>query len=122
MNPKYRRKSIQELIDESFVPADLYSSNPAEIEAMLDAAGGEPLAEDQIARILKKAAGDLPIGRRIDDESSWCEDALNDQERELLALHRNEGKELPPEVADKLRQLREKAKADQEMESDDLEA
>ena len=33
------------------------------VEAMLDAAGGEPLSDEQVERMLKKAKGELPVGR-----------------------------------------------------------
>ncbi len=122
MNPKEHDKPAQELIAKVLLPPDLCPSDPAAIEAMLDVADGEPLEDEQVERMLKKAMGELPVGQREEEEPEWCEDALNEQERELVALHRNEGDELPPEIAEKLRRLREKAKAEEEEDSDDMES
>lgn len=119
MKPDEHDRPIQDLIAKVFLSPDICSSDPVDIEAMLDAANGDPLDDEQVNRILKKAMGDLPIGRH-EEEPGWCEHVPSEQERELVALHRNEGDELPPDIAEKLQQLREKAKAEGE-ESDDVE-
>jgi YesN/AraC family two-component response regulator len=122
MRPEERDKPVRDLIANVFLPPDLCPNDPAAIESMLDALTVEPLDEEQIERMLKKARGELPVGEREEKESEWCEDALTDQENELLALHRNGGEELPPEIQEKLRRLREQAKKEDasEDECDDL--
>lgn len=64
MTPEEHDKPVRELIAKVFLPLDLCPSNPKDIEAMLDAAGGTPLAEDQVARMLKKARGELQVGEQ----------------------------------------------------------
>lgn len=119
MTPEEHDKPIQDLIAKHFLPPDLCPSTPDEIEKMLSASGGAPLEEDQIKRMLKKARGELPVGEREDDDPVWSEEEEHETEEELLALHRNEGKELPPDVAEKLRRLRELAKEQEEEDGDD---
>lgn len=102
---------LRKLIAKAMLPPDLCASDPEGIEAMLDAAKGDPLPEDRIERILKKARGELPVGEREDSEPVWTGDVLSDEEEALLALHKNEGEELPPEIKEKLRRLREIARS-----------
>jgi hypothetical protein len=113
MTPEEHDKPVRDLIARFYLPPDLCPSDPKDIEAMLDAAGGRPLGEDQIERMLKKARGELPVGEREEGEPEYSEEALSEEERELVALHRNEGNELPPEVEEKLRRLRERAKEEE---------
>ena len=112
--PEEYDKPVRDLIARFYLPPDLCPSDPKYIEAMLDAAGGRPLGEDQVERMLKKARGELPVGEREEEEPEYSEEALSEEERELVALHRNEGNELPPEVEEKLRRLREKAEEEED--------
>jgi hypothetical protein len=118
MTPEEHDKPVRDLIAKVFLPPDLCPSDPKDIEAMLDAAGARPLGEDQLERMLKKARRELPVGQREEEKPEWSEEALTEEERELVALHRNEGDQLPPEVEEKLRRLREKARAE-EVDGDD---
>lgn len=120
MTPEEHDKPVRDLIAKVYLPPDLCPADPKDIEAMLDAAGGSPLAEDQVERMLKKARGELPVGEREEEGPLWSEDALTEEERELVALHRNEADELPPEIEEKLRRLRERARTEEEDSDDEL--
>lgn len=109
MTPEEHDKPVRDLVAKHFLPPDLCPSAPDAIEAMLDAAGGKPLGTEQLERMLKKARGELPVGERNEGTPDWSEE-VSEEEEELLALHRNESGELPPDVEEKLRQLREQAK------------
>src|SRR5438094_551953 len=112
-------KPVKDLIARAFLPAELCPSDKA-IEAMLDKAQGRPLSDEQVERMLKKAKGELPVGEREEEpDAPWSEDALTAEQKELVFLCRNEGKELPPEIEEKLRRLREKARAEGEEDGDD---
>jgi hypothetical protein len=121
MTPKDPDKRLREKIEKAFVSADLCTTDPAEVEALLDAAKAEPFAEDKVQRMLKKLKGDLPIGKREqqqeedeeEEEPVWTEGEMTEVE-ELVALHKNSSGELPPEIQEKLRQLREKARREPE--------
>jgi hypothetical protein len=113
-------KPVRDLIAKVFLPPDLCPSDPKSIEAMLDKARGPQLSEEQIERMLKKAKGELPVGEREEEEYiPWSEDTLTAEQQELVFLCRNEGMELPPDIKEKLRSLREKAKAMEEEEGED---
>jgi hypothetical protein len=126
MTPEEHDKPVRELIARLYLPPDVCPSDPKDIEALLESFAGKPLSEDQVERMLKKARGELPVGDREGEEPQWSEEALSEQERELVALHKNESGRLPPEIEEKLRRLREKAKAKarekEEDHDDDLES
>ena len=62
---------------------------------MLDKARGRPLKDEQVERMLKKAMGELPVGEREEEPYDlWSEVELTAEQRELVFLCRNEGKEL----------------------------
>lgn len=110
MPPTDPDKRLRELIAKAFVPPDLCAEDPADIEAMLDAAASAPFDEEQTEQILRKARGAIPVGEREEEQPTWEETDLTVEERELVALHRGEGGKLPPEIEEKLRLLREKAR------------
>jgi hypothetical protein len=115
MTPDDSDKRLREKIEKAFVPADLCNRNPDAIEPLLDAAKAEAFSEDKIQRMLKKLKGEIPLGEREKEEEQspvWTESELTEEEDALVALHRNSGGELPPEVEEKLRRLREQAKSE----------
>jgi hypothetical protein len=125
MTPEDPDKRLRERIEKAFVPADLCSTDPAAVEALLDAAKAEPFPEDKVQRMLKKLRGELPISKREqakekenkeeeEEEPAWSETELTQEEKELVALYRNGGGELPPAIKEKLRRLRDKAKREPE--------
>jgi hypothetical protein len=114
MTPEDADKRLRQLIAKAFVPSKLCASDREDIEIMLDAAGGEPLSKGRIERILEKAKGGAPVGVRAEKEPVWSEDRMTEVEEALVALHRNEGGEMLPEIQEKLRRLREKARSEPE--------
>ena len=107
MIPENDDKPVRDLIADVFLPPDICPSDPKSIEAMLDAANDRPMSDDQIERMLKKAKGDLPVGvRDMEVEGkAWIEDAQTEADRDLVALHRNEGAELPADIEEELKRL-----------------
>lgn len=117
MTPEDPGKRLREKIEKAFVPADLCTTDPTAVEALLDAVKAEPFAEDKVQRMLKKLKGDLPIGKREqqqEEEPVWTEGEMTEEEEALVALHKNSSGELPPEIQEKLRRLREKARREPE--------
>ncbi len=116
MTPEDSDKRLREKIERAFVPADLCTTDPAAIEALLDAAKAEPFTEDKVKRMLKKFKGDIPLREHDKEEEDlvWNESELTEEEEALVALHRNGGGELPPAIQEKLRRLREQAKGESE--------
>ncbi len=109
-------KRLREKIEKAYVPADLCTNDPDAVEALLDAAKAKPFSEDKINRMLEKFKGDIPLGERerVEEDPVWTERDLTEEEEALVALHRNDGGELPPAIQEKLRQLREQAKREPE--------
>ena len=88
-----------------------------ESEAMLDALGGDEFGEDKVSRIMDKAFGREPLGRRESEPVAF--DVTSDEEAgELLALHRAGSDELTPEMKAKLDALRKKVQQEEEDETD----
>jgi hypothetical protein len=116
MAPDDPDKRLREKIEKAFVPADLCTNDPAAVEALLEAAKAEPFAEDKVQRMLKKLKGDLPIGKREQqqEEPVCSEGEMTQEEEALIALHKNSSGELPPEIQEKLQRLREKARREPE--------
>ena len=120
MSHEENDKTIRDLIARVFLPPDECPADSASIEAMLDKLRGRPLSDEQVERMLKKAKGELPVGvREEEEEAQWSEEELTAEQRELVFLCRNEGTELPPEIEEKIRRLREKADAEEEEDEGD---
>ncbi len=117
MTPEDPDKRLREKIEKAFVPTNLCTTDPAAVEALLDAAKAEPFAEDKVQRMLKKLKGDLPVSKREqqqEEEPVWSVGVMSEEEEALVALHKNSSGELPPEIQEKLRRLREKARREPE--------
>lgn len=103
-------RRLRELVALTVFPRRACESHPNEIEAMLDSVSGVPLSDFQVQRILKKVAGELPIGEQQADEPIWSEVGLSPEEQELVALHRSKGVSLPPDISEKLKRYRDEAR------------
>jgi hypothetical protein len=104
---------LTDLIAEALIPRGFRPQSDNEIEALLDAMDSEPLNEEEIKHILAKARGKVPIGERKVASIEQIEYAFSESEKELVALYRSQGKELPPEIQKKLEELRRKAKEEE---------
>lgn len=110
---------LMDLVAEALIPRGFRPQSEEEIEALLDAMDGKPLSEEKVKRILAKARGQMPIAERnIVFIEPIVEYTLNEREKELVSLHRAQGKELPPEIQKKLEELRKKAKENKEEKED----
>jgi hypothetical protein len=89
---------LTDLIAEALIPRGFRPQSDNEIEALLDAMDSEPLNEEEIKHILAKARGKVPIGERKVASIEQIEYAFSESEKELVALYRSQGKELPPEI------------------------
>lgn len=105
---------FQDLIAKALIPLGFRPTNDADIEALLDTITCEQMSEDTVERILSKAKGEIAIGQRQQLSSEEDQLTFTEKERELLALHRSQGKDLSPEVLKKLEELRKKAREKQQ--------
>ena len=98
------------------VPAEAFRQgfklNMEDKEALLNTIDAEPLSDEAIQRILLKAKGLLPLSlRSTRSPHSDVDQIEKKQEQELLALHRGHDGKMPPDVKQKLEELRDKAKS-----------
>ena len=110
MIPEESDKLVRDLIARVYLPPDLFPSDPDAIEAMLAEASGQPLTDEQVERMLKKAKGELPVGEREDEETELSYEGQTEEELALFAFRNNESDELLPDIKEKLQHLGEKAK------------
>ena len=88
-----------------------------DIERMLDAIGGDEFGGDKVSRIMDKAFGREPLGRREREPVAF--DVTSDKEAgELLALYRAGSEELSPEMKAKLDALRKKVQQEKKDNTD----
>ena len=109
MTDQQNDKLFDKLVHRSLVPVGYRPRTDADIEAMLDAIGGEPLAEEQYERMLCKIRGEEPVGVEREQIHPTSPLKETEEERELAAMYRAEGEELPPEIQEKLKKLEEEA-------------
>ena len=113
MPAKYNDKELNSLIFKAIVPKGLRPTSKQDIEAMLDALGGEEISENKLQRMLRKIRGEEPIGF-CDWESLNSLEELTIRQEELVAFYRAQGKQLPPDIQAKLDNIRKRAKGNQD--------
>lgn len=107
-------KKILKLIDQAFVPKGHRPSTSADIDNMFEALRGDDIEEDKLARMLRKIngeeelfVGDATIASTSDEIESSQQ--LTAEEEQLLALYRGKGEDVPPDIAEKLKELEDRA-------------
>jgi len=108
--PKEHPGDMNAIIREALVAKGFRPTTAKDIEAMLDAIGGDGFPADKVQRMLRKVRGEEPIGvSSVRGEDARIE-ALNAEERELVAFYRAKGQEIPPEIQAKLEAMRRRAR------------
>ncbi|NLF73644.1 MAG: hypothetical protein GX575_31785 [Candidatus Anammoximicrobium sp.] len=110
-------RGLRKLISEATIPRGFRPETADEIETMLDVLGGEEYTDDVVERILAKAAGRLPLGRR-DDGVEYLGSPDCEESESLLAMHRSAADDMPGDVQHKLDELRRRAKEHAEQDDD----
>ncbi len=76
---------------------------------MLDAIDSEPIDIEKEKRMLRKISGLEPVFPDRSYVAPVENSELTAYERELVTLHRAQGKPLPPDLAAKVKQMEERA-------------
>lgn len=119
---KYTDQEINELVFKAIVPKGLRPENPEEIDAMLDAIGGNSLSEDDVQRMLRKIRGEeRPGDPTAERDRECCDDATVAMSDAELALYRNRNEDVPSEVEELLQDMENEALEDGEGDEDDSE-
>ena len=120
---EYTDAELNEVVFKAIVPKGLRPETPEEMDAMLDAIGGEAPSEDTVQRMLRKIRGEEPLGEpqeRSGQDSPG--DAATELPAEELALYRNRNDDIPPEVEQLLQDMEGEAMKDGEDDEDDVDS
>jgi hypothetical protein len=110
MSQEDEDRKLLNLIQQAIVPVGHRPEGLAEIDAMLKAcAGGNP-PEDKILRMLRKVKGEQGVGVRPEPDFAGFEQTLSEQQREMLALHKAQGAEMPAEIRELLEKFRQQVR------------
>lgn len=109
MSSQNADRRLDSLVFRASVPRGFRPETDAEIDAMLDALGGETLPKEKMGRMLRKIRGEEPVGVRPAPEPLHELARLTSDQRELVALCRAEGREIPPEIQAILDEMRKRA-------------
>lgn len=119
---RYADQDINKLVFKAIVPKGLRPDTPEEIDAMLDALGGDSLLEDDVQRMLRKIRGEETLGDpTAQRDRECCDDAAVEMTDAERALYRNRNEDIPPEVEELLQDLENEALEDGEEDEDDSE-
>ncbi len=102
-------RRLSQLLYNALIPRGFRPKTNEEIESMLDTIGGEPLSEDKHKRMLRKIHGEELIGERKEQVINIETKALTEEQKELVELWRNKGKEIPPDIQELLDEMEKKA-------------
>lgn len=109
MSDQQANRKLHELVYRSVVPIGYRPRSDSDIEAMLDTIDCEPLSQQQQERVLRKIKGEEPVGIAGDDDCPASSVEETEAERELAAMFKAEGDEIPPEIQEKLKQMEDEA-------------
>lgn len=101
-----------ELVRQAIVPPGHRPEKDADINAMLQACANSSITDEKLQRMLKKIKGELPVGKRASVDAADLaefEKTLTEEQRELVALHKSQGTEMPSEIRMLLQQFRKQA-------------
>ncbi len=76
---------------------------------MLRAIGQEPMTDEKLQRMLRKIEGREPIFPESDAEPPIDSSELSAEEKELVAHYRAHNKQLPPDLANKVKAMENRA-------------
>ncbi len=109
MNSPNPDRPLERLLHRAIVRRGLRPQTDEQIVQMLDTIGGAPVDDEKLQRMLRKINREEPVGPAPKKTLPYSEPALTENERELIALHRSQGKALTPELERKLRALEARA-------------
>ncbi len=116
---KNSNQRLHQILNAALIPSGFRPQSDAEIEAMLETIGGEPLSSDKLARMLRKIDGKEPIGVKLQKEVDVSPSVLNETQRELVMLYRSKGRAIPPEIQAMLDDMRKRAARSEDEEKDE---
>jgi hypothetical protein len=95
---------------QALVPKGHRPRKPQEIEKMLDLIDTPEITDEKLQRLLRKINCEEPMFTESDPQvKTLSSSELTNAERELIALYKSQGKDLPPDIAAKIKAMEERA-------------
>ncbi len=103
------QKQINKLIYNASVPKGLRPDSIEDIDAMLDAIGGQKYSDDKFQRMLQKIKGEIPLHKdSYKHTENFCNE-ITEHESELMAMYRDGSEDISPDSQKKLDEMRNRA-------------
>lgn len=120
-NEDKMQNDLNKLVYKAHVPKGLRPETNEDINAMLDAIGGDKYTEEKIQRMMQKIKGQIPLYSETEnmEDSSFVE--MTEQENELLAMHRDGSEEISSDSQKLLDEMRKRARKKDEDAEDEKE-
>lgn len=109
MNPDTLDDFIAGIIRRAIVPKGFRPRSDQELHKALDALGDVEISTDKARDMLEKIRSDRPFLIPVNDDSNDGDLSLSESAEELVEMFRAEGEDIPPEVAERIRELEQLA-------------
>ena len=111
---------LEQLLRRALVPKGFRPRTEEGVGEVLDALGQVEISDLERDRVVDKILGRRPYYKELESESICEHEQVPSKSEELVEMFRGEGEEIPPEVAERLRQLEAEATQEPDDEEEDL--
>ena len=119
-NEKIQNK-LNKLIYKAHIPKGLRPETNEDIDAMLDAIGGNKYTDEKLQRMLQKITGQIPLHSESDNLADNTYEEMTEQESELLAMYRDGSEDISSDSQKILDEMRKRARKKDEDTQDEEE-
>lgn len=120
-NKDETHKVVNRLVYQACIPKGLRPETNEDIDAMLDAIGGDKYSDEKIQRMMQKIMGQIPLDSTTDNITNGYYEEMTEQENELMAMHRDGSEEISSDSQKKLDEMRKRARKKDEDSEDEEE-
>ena len=114
-------KVVNRLVYKARVPKGLRPETNEDIDAMLDAIGGDKYSDEKTKRMMQKIMGQIPLHSETVNITDSFYEEITEQENELMAMHRDGNKDISSDSQKKLDEMRKHARKKDEDPEDEEE-
>jgi gas vesicle protein len=120
-NKDKRHKAINRSVHKACVPKGLRPETNTDIDAMLDAIGGDKYSDAKTLRMIQKIKGQIPLHTETSKITDNYYEEMTEQENKLLAMHRDGNEEISSDSQKILDEMRKRARKQDEDEENEKE-
>jgi hypothetical protein len=120
-NDDKMQKDLNKLVYKAHVPKGLRPETNEDIDAMLDAIGGDKYTDEKVQRMMRKIKGQIPLHSETENMEDSSYEEMTEQENELLAMHRDGSEEISTDSQKILDEMRKRARIKDEDAEDEKE-